>query len=55
MWLVGDAIFLASILLLMLAWMRHEERITAQSDRRADAALAAIREREARLAERVHR
>jgi cytochrome c oxidase assembly factor CtaG len=55
MWLVGDASFLASILLLILAWMRHEERITAQSDRRADAALAAIREREARLAERVQR
>jgi cytochrome c oxidase assembly factor CtaG len=55
MWLVGDLIFLASILLLVFAWMRHEERTTAQSDRRADAAMAAIREREARLAERVQR
>jgi cytochrome c oxidase assembly factor CtaG len=55
MWLVGDAIFLGAILLIILAWMRHEERITAQSDRRADAALAEIREREARLAERLQR
>jgi cytochrome c oxidase assembly factor CtaG len=55
MWLVGDAIFLGAILLLVAAWMRHEERMTAQSDRRADAALAAIRDREARLAERTQR
>ena len=55
MWLVGDAIFLGVILLLVAGWMRHEERIAAQSDRRADAALAAIREREARLAERAQR
>jgi cytochrome c oxidase assembly factor CtaG len=55
MWLVGDAIFLAVILLLVAAWMRHEERMTSQLDRRADAALAAIREREATLAERTQR
>jgi cytochrome c oxidase assembly factor CtaG len=55
MWLVGDLIFLGSILLIVLGWMRHEERMTSQSDRRADAALAAIREREARLAERLQR
>jgi cytochrome c oxidase assembly factor CtaG len=55
MWLVGDVFFLAAILLLILAWMRHEERTTAQSDRRADAALATIREREAQLAERAQR
>jgi cytochrome c oxidase assembly factor CtaG len=55
MWLVGDAIFLGVILLLVAAWMRHEERMTSRLDRRADAALAAIREREARLAERTQR
>jgi hypothetical protein len=33
--------------------MRHEERVTAQADRRADVALAAIRDREAVLAERL--
>jgi cytochrome c oxidase assembly factor CtaG len=53
MWLVGDLIFLGAILLLVLGWMRAEERKTAQSDRRADQAMAAIRQREARLAERV--
>ena len=55
MWLVGDLIFLGAILLLVAGWMRHEERMTAQSDRRADTALAVIREREARLAERGQR
>ena len=55
MWLVGDVIFLAAILLLLVAWMRHEEQTTAQVDRRADLRRADIREREARLAERVER
>jgi putative copper resistance protein D len=55
MWLVGDLIFLGAILLLVLGWMRAEERKTAQSDRRADQAMAAIRDREARLAERAGR
>jgi cytochrome c oxidase assembly factor CtaG len=53
MWLVGDLIFLGAILLLVAGWMRAEERKTAQSDRRADAAMIAIREREARLAARL--
>jgi putative copper resistance protein D len=53
MWLVGDLIFLVAILFLLAAWMRAEEQKTAQSDRRADTALAAIREREARLAARL--
>jgi putative copper resistance protein D len=53
MWLVGDLLFLGVILLLVAAWMRHEERQTAREDRRADAARAAMREREARLAERA--
>jgi putative copper resistance protein D len=53
MWFVGDLIFLTAILLLVAAWMRHDERRTAQEDRRADAARAALREREARLADRL--
>jgi len=53
MWLAGDVLFLAAILLLIVSWMRHEERRTAVEDRRADAAGVARREREARLAERV--
>ncbi len=53
MWFVGDLLFLAAILGLVAAWMRHEERSTAISDRRADAARAEIGVREARLAERL--
>lgn len=53
MWLVGDLAFLAVILLLVAGWMRHDERRTAQEDRRADTARVAMREREARLAERL--
>lgn len=53
MWFVGDLLFLAAILGLVAAWMRHEERSTAGADRRADAARAEIGVREARLAERL--
>jgi putative copper resistance protein D len=53
MWLFGDLGFLAAILGLVLAWMRHEERETGREDRRADLAMAAIRDREARLADRL--
>jgi putative copper resistance protein D len=53
MWFVGDLLFLAAILGLVAAWMRHEERQTAREDRRADAARAGRQEREARLAERL--
>jgi hypothetical protein len=38
---------------LVWAWMRQDERDAARADRQADAALAAIREREARLTERL--
>jgi putative copper resistance protein D len=53
MWFVGDLLFLAAILLLVAAWMRHEESRTVVEDRRADALRAARREREARLPERL--
>jgi cytochrome c oxidase assembly factor CtaG len=52
MWLFGDLAFLAEILALVVAWMRHEERETGRADRRADLAMAAIREREVVLADR---
>jgi cytochrome c oxidase assembly factor CtaG len=55
MWLLGDLGFLAVMLGLVVAWMRHEERETNRADRRADAARVAIREREARLADRIAR
>jgi cytochrome c oxidase assembly factor CtaG len=53
MWLFGDLGFLAAILGLVLAWMRHEERETGRADRRADEAMAGIRDRETRLADRL--
>jgi len=53
MWLVGDGVFLVAVIGLIAAWMRHDERGAAAADRRADAALAAIHEREGRLRERV--
>jgi cytochrome c oxidase assembly factor CtaG len=53
MWLFGDLGFLAAILGLVVAWMRHEERETGRADRRADQAMAAIRDREAVLADRL--
>ena len=49
MWLVGDAIFLVAVIGLVAAWLRHDERSTAAEDRRADVAMATIREREAQL------
>jgi cytochrome c oxidase assembly factor CtaG len=53
MWFVGDLLFLAAILGLVAAWMRHEERSTDVADRRADALRADMTAREARLAERL--
>ena len=55
MWLLGDVAFLAAVLGLVAVWMRQDVRDTERADRRADLARAAIREREARLAERFSR
>jgi len=55
MWVVGDLIFLAAILGIVVSWMHREERETRAADARDDAARAAIRERESRLAERLSR
>lgn len=55
MWIVGDLVFLAAILGIVLGWMRREERETKVNDRREDLARGAIRERETLLAERVAR
>jgi cytochrome c oxidase assembly factor CtaG len=52
MWLVGDGVFIGSILLIVAGWMRHEERLAPAADRRADAARLAIHERAERLAGR---
>lgn len=55
MWLAGDGIFLAAIIAILYGWMRHETRDQGRADRRAGVELAGIREREARLAERLAR
>ena len=52
MWLGGDAAFLTAVILLVLAWMRYEERRSVGEDRRLEAERAAIREREVALATR---
>jgi putative copper resistance protein D len=53
MWIAGDAIFLAAIMLLVAAWMRAETRGITRVDRQADLDLAQIRIRERRLADRL--
>ena len=53
MWLSGDLLFIAAMALIMVGWMRHEERQTARLERIADVELASIRVREARLAKRL--
>jgi putative copper resistance protein D len=53
MWIAGDAIFLAAIMLLVAGWMRAEASDTARADRQADLDLVEIRVRERRLAERL--
>jgi putative copper resistance protein D len=53
MWIAGDAIFLAAIMLLVAAWMRAETRGLTRVDRQADLDLAQIRIRERRLADRL--
>jgi putative copper resistance protein D len=53
MWICGDVLFIAAMAAVLAGWMRHEKRQEAAADRRFDADRAAIRVREARLAERL--
>ncbi|MFL5677394.1 MAG: cytochrome c oxidase assembly protein [Chloroflexota bacterium] len=53
MWLLGDLLFLAAMGAILAGWMAHEKRHEADVDRRLDRERAAIRDREARLAERL--
>jgi len=53
MWIVGDIIFIVAIVLTVVGWMRTEEREAAGRERREDAQIAAIRAREAALADRL--
>jgi putative membrane protein len=49
MWLAGDVVFIAAILLVVAAWMRHEERDSSAAERRVDGQREALRERADRL------
>ena len=53
MWICGDILFLSAMALILAGWMRHEQDREAAVDRRLDAERAAIRMREAQLAERL--
>jgi len=53
MWIGGDVLFLAAMAAILAGWMVHEKSREAVVDRRLDAERAAIRVREAKLAERL--
>jgi cytochrome c oxidase assembly factor CtaG len=50
MWLAGDVVFIAGILGILAAWMRHEQRDEPAAERRFEAERIALRERADRLA-----
>jgi cytochrome c oxidase assembly factor CtaG len=53
MWIAGDLIFLAAIMLIVAGWMRADTRDLARVDRQADLDMARIRVRERHLADRL--
>jgi putative copper resistance protein D len=53
MWISGDVVFMTAIMLILRGLLRNEERQAHANDARVAPELAAIREREARLAERL--
>jgi cytochrome c oxidase assembly factor CtaG len=55
MWIVGDFVLIGTVLALVGAWMRDEERKAPAADRRADVERAALSERADRLALRSGR
>jgi putative copper resistance protein D len=50
MWLAGDVVLIGAILMVVAAWMRHEDRDAPAAERRADAERARLRDRADRLA-----
>jgi len=50
MWLSGDIVFIVALLVLIAAWMRHEQRAEPAADRRADLERARLGERADQLA-----
>ena len=53
MWISGDVVFMTAIMLILRGLLRNEEREAKANDARVAPELAAIREREKRLAERL--
>ena len=53
MWVISDLVFIGAILLVIAAWMRHDERGAFAAERRADLERVALSDRADRLAERV--
>ena len=53
MWVVSDVTFITAILIVVGAWMRTDERRTAEVERRVDDERAALAERADRLADRL--
>jgi putative copper resistance protein D len=52
MWVISDLVFIAAILLVVAAWMRHEERDAPAAERRAEPERRRIAERAEALAAR---
>jgi putative copper resistance protein D len=52
MWVGGDIVFIVTVILLVAAWMRDEQRRAPAEDKRVEVERAAINERAARLAQR---
>jgi putative membrane protein len=50
MWLSGDIVFIAALLVLVATWMRHEQREEPAAERRADVERARLGERADQLA-----
>ena len=52
MWIASDVTFISAILLVVAAWMRHDERRTLETEARVDEQRAALASRAAALAAR---
>lgn len=53
MWVAGDLVFIAAIMAVIAGWVRFDAKDVRRVDRQAAGAMAAIRVRERRLAERL--
>ena len=53
MWVTGDIVFIAAMMAVIAGWVRFDAKDVARVDRQAAGAMADIRIRERRLAERL--